>query len=706
MKKKDGKKWGKLTGSMKKSAAYWICGGILVGACGVFTLRLIDWQIINGQEYLNRANQTSVATVSLEAARGEILDVDGEPLAANETIYKIVLERAYVDRDNLNDMILTLVQLLDSRGEAWRDELPIVIDENGEYAFAEGREDDVEDLKSKEFLNMNSYASADLCMRRLISEDWYNCDETKYTKEQIRDIVSVRYSMTKENFSISTPYTFAEGISKETVAIVEENSQSLPGVAIKISTTRTYTDGTLAPHIIGSIGVISQEEYDQLKDEGYAYNSRLGKNGVEGAFESYLRGQDGTQVIELTKTGAVASSTIKEQPVPGNTVFTTLDSNLQRVANESLARNIQAAREAGEQRVEATGETQQGEDCVAGAAVVLSVKDFSVLAASTYPTYDLDLYSSDSSYYTSLLQDSTNPLFNRAFNGAFMPGSAFKPAVALAALEEGTINASTHITCNHVYTALGPTYQPRCLGTHGSIEVITALQKSCNIFFYETGRQLGIQNIDSYAQALGLGVKTGIELTETEGTLASPENRTAAGGVWNPGDVVQAAIGQSDNSFSPLQLATYCATIANNGTRLQTHLIRKITDYNQETVIMENDPENPTVVEQLEVSPENLQIVKEGMLAVCEPGGTAASVFSNYGITIAAKTGTAENPPHSDNLTFIAYGPYEDPEIAVAVVLEYGGSGTYAMNVAKDIFDAYFAEELGGENAASDAQPA
>lgn len=302
--------------------------------------------------------------------------------------------------------------------------------------------------------------------------------------------------------------------------------------------------------------------------------------------------------------------------------------------------------------------------------------------------YDLGLAASDRDYYVSLLSDTARPMFNRAFNGSFTPGSVFKPMVAAAALQEGTITPSTSVVCTGVYD-FDRTYRPKCLGQHGSVSLNQAITKSCNVYFYEVGRLLGIENIDAYAKEFGLGQKTGIELSESAGSLASPEARADAGGIWYPGDVIQAAIGQSDNTFTPLQLATYCATIANNGTRLQTHLIRKITNYNQDEVISEKNPDSPVVVEQVPVSQENLKLVQAGMRSVCSTEGTGRT-FANYGVAIAAKTGTAEIPGHSDNVTFIGYAPYDKPEIAVAVVLEYGSRGTYSMAVARDIFDAYF----------------
>lgn len=658
---------------------YAILGSIVVVCMGIFIYRLIDWQLINGEIYVEAADRTYVSTVNLTAARGEIVDTNGNPLAANKTGYAIVLDQTYLDGENQNETIHNLIQLMKQRGEPWIDEMPIVINSSGQYEFIADKEAEINEMKGKNFLNLNSYATAEMCMQQLT--ELY--DVTGYSPEDTRDICSVCYSMTRMMFSISNPYTFAENVSKETAAIIQERSASLAGVTIQINTVRQYDDGMLAPQLIGTVGLLDTEEYEEKKESGYAYNDKIGKSGIESAFEEQLRGKDGTKVVEMNADGTVSSDQITEQPIPGNTVYTTLDINLQKVANQSLENNVKQAQRAGA----STAVQNDGEDCVGGAAVVLNVKDFSILAAASYPNYDLNQFLENDDYRIAVSTDEINkPLINRAFNGDYVPGSVFKPLVACAALQEGTITANTRITCNHVYGFYAPSYTPTCLGYHGSINLNRALQASCNIFFYDTGRMLGIESLDLYAHQFGLGQETGVEIGESAGSLASPEQRTANGGVWQAGDVIQAAIGQSDNAFTPLQLATYCATIANNGTRYKTHLVKQVTNYSRDQVIMEMQPE---VKEQVAVSEENLKIVQNGMRSVAQ-GGTASSVFSNYGVAVACKTGTAENPGHSDNTVFIAYAPYDDPEIAVAVVLEYGSRGAYSMGVAKDIFDAYF----------------
>ena len=653
---------------------------VLAAVMTVYGLRLADWQILNGSSWLETANKSTSAQVTMDAARGEILDVNGLSLAVNKTGYAIVFDKAYMPNGTANKTIAQLISLLTQRGEKWTDILPIKLNAKGAYEFIAGEEKEISTLKSKDYLHMNPYATADECMTELVKK----YEVKGYSPAETRNIVSVRYNMTKSAFGLSSPYTFAEDVSKDTIAIISENSQQLPGATAKVTTTRQYPNGNLLPHIVGYVGAISQEEYDQLHTKGYALNDRLGKSGIEQAFESKLRGTDGEKSVETTTTGSVADETVTKAPVSGDTVYLTINSNLQKVLNASLAKNIQDTQAYGKQLCAQNYKgmsSQHGEDCVAGAAVVLRVKDFAVLAASTYPTYDLSEYLSDTNYYTSLIQNKEKPLINRAFNGIFTPGSVVKPYVALTALQEKAITTSTRIEGNSVYRRF-PNLPLGSIGNYGMITANFAIQKSSNSFFYEVGYRTGIKNLNLYAKHFGLGVKTGIELSESAGVLAGPAEK----GAWYDADTVEAAVGQSDNQFTPLQLATYVATIANNGNRLKPHLISKITDYARKTVISQSSPE---IVDNIGVSQSYLDYVKEAMRRVATDG-TASSMFKNYGISIAAKTGTAVLTPHSDNVTFVGFAPFDNPEIAVAVVLEHGATSKYSLTVAKDIFDAYF----------------
>lgn len=656
----------------KKVTGRWIITlAFVVIIISVYTLRLIDWQLINGKMYLETANTSHTYTVPIETKRGEILDANGVDLAINVTGHKIVFDRLYLKEGTENDIILQLIAIMQQKGEKWIDVLPIELSADGGFSFISGKEKEVEELKK--ILKLNSYTTAQNCMDQMAEK--YGC--TGLSNAQLRMVCSVRYNMTKSGYdtSMTMPYTFADDISDEMVAIISEKSQQMPGVDIRNSSIRKYVNGTIAPHIVGTIGKLSQEEYEELKDS-YRLDEMIGKSGVEAAMEKYLRGTNGQKKIEATPGGSELNVIEKQNASPGNTVYLTIDAKLQQVANKSLAENVESAK-------------KRYSDCKSGSVVVLDVNDFSVIAAGTYPTYDLGKYVDDNAYYNQIVSDDVyTPLVNRAFNGAFTPGSIYKPVVACAALEERAISDHDGILCTGRYNYYASSgFYIGCMGVHGDIAVRNALAKSCNVFFSEAGRRLGIEALDLYAKRFGLGVKTGVEVYESKGVLAGPEFSKSVGSHWYEGNTSQAAIGQSDNMFTPLQLATYTAVIANGGNRYKTHVVRKIMDYTRKNVVFENNPETPEFVENVGVSQENLQIVREGMRSVVT-NGTATS-FAAYPVEIAAKTGTAENNG-SDHTTFICYAPFDKPKIAIAVVLEHGGAGIFSMDVARDILDAYF----------------
>lgn len=666
--------------ALKKYGRIGICVLVVLAVLVVFEFRLLQWQLVDYQEYKEDSEQTGSLYVKLEAARGEILDKDGNSLAGNVTVYNVVMNALTMDSDR-NPAILAALNLFREKEVSWIDKLPIGFDEKGNYVFLENKESEIKYLKSSSFLNISEDATADECMELLIER--YRC--SSYSREDARDIISVRYNMTKTQFSLSMPYVMAEDVTMDVVEIVNEKFDEMHGVEIRVSSERYYANGDLAPHIVGTLGLINADQYKAYEEagktyssnnvSGYAYNDYIGQSGIEKYFEEYLRGENGKEIINLDSNGSIISTEITEKMEPGNTVYLTLDSELQKVANESLERNVTLA-------------SKEYEDCVAGAVVVLDVETFGVLAASSYPGYDIGLYQSDASYYYSLIEDETRPLFNRAFDGMFTPGSVFKPLVAISALNEGIIDNSSIVTCTGVYDFYNEENPSTCLGVHEDLNVYSALKKSCNVFFYDVGRRVTIDTIGVYADLFGLGSKTGIEISETSGIMSGKEEYLLNHGTsWVDGLTIQASIGQCDSMFSPLQLATYCATIANDGVRLQTHLLSKVTDYSGENIIKEY---SPVVKKNIDISPDALKIVQYSMSTVSEQGGTAYSVFGDYGIKIAAKTGTAEVPGHTDNTVFIAYAPYDNPEIAVAVVIEYGKDGLYSQSVAKDIFDMYF----------------
>lgn len=659
-----------------------VCALLTVAIFVSFGVRLFSWQIIRSDDYQDDALSSATYTVTTDASRGEILDRNGKELVVNDAGYMIIFNKLYMKEGTENEVIHKLVGLMDIRRETWIDALPIYIDENGVYQFKENCDATIDFIKSKSMLDMNRYATAEDCMAEF--EKRFELEGSELSKKEKRDVISVRYNMEFKGYTNSTPYRFAENISRDMVAIILENSQGFPGVECASTFVRYCNNGDLLPHIIGSVGAISREEYDELKDEGYTLDDIIGKSGVESAMEPYLKGVDGEKRVTKTSDGAIVDEVETVKAVPGNTIYLTIDSNLQKATNQALAKNVTAA-------------GKEFSDCIAGAAVMIDVSDFSVLACSTYPTFDQQKYSEDEDYYDKLISDPTLPLFDRALTGNFIVGSTFKPCVAAAGLEEGVVSKTSTIYCKQNYDYY-KTDIIRCLGFHSDETVEDALRDSCNCYFAECGRRLGIEKIDFYAERFGLGVNTGIELYESRGILAGRDSET-----WFEGNTCQAAIGQSDNAFTPIQLATYAATIANDGVRLRTHFVDQITDYTKKEVILDNSLQ-PEVVETVGVSTENMQTVKSGMRKVVT-SGTAKDVFGKYRVNVAAKTGTAENIG-TDNVTFIAFAPYENPEVAVAVVIEHGGKGTYSMNTAKAMLDAYFGSKDKGKVASSGQAPA
>lgn len=655
-----------------------ICIVLVVFIFALFFARLFNWQIIHGEEYQQLSKQSTSYIETSDAMRGEILLKDGTPLAVNNTKYNIVLNKIYMKDKETNSVIMTLIDLCDRCNAKYKDVLPILIDDDT-FKFDAGFEGDVEYLQSPWMLNNTNLNNADEIMKELIER--YDAKDIE-DKELQRKVVSVRYNMEKEGYSFSTVYIFAEDVDENTVAVVSERTQSIPSVEIRTVGERVIKNGELIPHLVGVVGSLSEEDYESHKDEGYALNDKIGKFGLEASLENYLRGKSGERSITKDYKGNIVSVSDTVDAHPGDTVYLTIDKNIQEVANYSLAYNIEKARKAGESAA-GNNDSRVGEDCYCGGAVMLSVKDFSVLACATCPSYDLSKYY-DPDYNEELYEDEHTPLYSRATDGAFAPGSSFKPCVALAALQEDVISPDTEITCTGAYTYYDD-FSIKC-GSHGTTTLHNALAASCNYYFAEVGRRTGITPIYLYAEKLGLGVNTGIEVYENTGILAGRDSES-----FYPGNTCQAAIGQSDNAFTPMQLATYVATIANYGVRYRTHLVNKIVSYDRSETVLYNDPDKPEIVDDVEIDKDYMNEVQSGMRAVCT-SGTAAANVSSYSENIAGKTGTAENAG-SDHCVFVCYAPYEDPEVAVAVVLEHGALTKYPEYVAMDMMDAYFKDK-------------
>lgn len=629
----------------------------------IFFGRTFHLQVLDSERYVAQAAGITTITAPIQAARGEILDYYGRPIATNREGYNIVFNYANINKTTINDVIKSLIALLGKH--AWEDDLPL--DAKKPYAFTEDSETAIS--RMLDLLELAHYATAENCFDALIKR--YSLEDRE--KKEQRQIMGVRYTMERAGFSVSAPFTFAEDVSSEIMTKISENTYYAEnGVAIEIASFREYDNASVAPHIIGTVGPIYAEDWEKLKEKGYSYNDKVGKSGIELACEEDLRGTDGIITYQVNSKGKILSSEITKEPVAGHTIRLTIDKTIQISAQNALMDTIK----------------QLNSDSIyvnAGAAVAVNVKTGGVLASVNCPTYTYEQLEND---YESIQNNPYSPMFDRAFSGTYPPGSTFKPAVACAALQEGVITSGESITCTGTYRYFKD-YQPHCMHVHGGISLINALSKSCNYYFFETGRRLGISKMNSYCEALGLGVKTGIEISESKGTLAGPGSRAE----WYDGYTIAAAIGQSDNAFTPLQLAAYTATIANSGVRYKTTLIDKVMSYNQEEIIRQS---KPTVAAKVKLDESVINTVKKGMLSVTEDG-TGSRVFKDYPITVGGKTGTAQTTRGADHTVFIAFAPYDDPEIAVAVIIEHGKFGSYSGGLLKAIFNAYFFTEL--ENA-------
>ncbi len=650
-------------------------GGLVLLVFLVFAVRLYDIQVTDHETYRTLARESQELTLPIAAARGEILDRYRRPMAANEAAYEVVFDPVWFPKTNerQNAVIAALCELLDERGDTWNDTLPISF--SVPYTFSPSRESVTAALKTT--LRLSESATAEECMEALVNRFGL----TSYSPVEQRRLAGVRYEMTVRQFSPRRSYVFAGAVAKETGYRISENTDVFEGVTVQTAARRDYTAGAAAVHLLGTVGPIYAEEYAALKAQGYALNDTLGKSGAEAAFEPYLRGVAGRRVLLKNNQGAVVEAVEEAPPVPGDTVVLTLDMALQKAAGEALDTTIQALR-----KLPATSGGRflnNGHDAASGAVVVLDVADGGVLAAASWPGYDPATYRDA---YASLLNDTDRPLFNRALNGTFACGSTMKPAVALAALTEGAIAPATTVSCGGRYNRFAASgLILHCMGRHGRLNAAGALQRSCNIFFYDIAEKVGIDAMNRYAALFGLGQKTGVEIGESLGVLAGPAFREAAGGRWTAADTAGAAIGQSDNLFTPIQLAAYAMTLANDGVRYKTHLLHSRLSYDgwvKETY-------TPQTAAAADLSAEAVETVREGMTAVATRG-TAAAYFRRTPYTVACKTGTAQvASSRSDHGVFIAYAPAKAPRVAIAVVVENGTSAA-SLRVARAVLDAYF----------------
>ena len=655
-----------------------------------FSLKLYHLQIIETGGQTNNISTFETRT-RVKAARGNILDTNGNILVTNRASYDLVVNHFVLTSSATpNDTLYQLVQLCKERKIEYTDRLPIT--KNVPYRYT------LEDYNTtwqsyfQTFLlerdNIDSDISAPLLMEKL--KQSYSIPE-EWSEQDARLVLGLRYELSLRHYvGTLSNYVFMSDVDSDTLAAVME--LNIPGMNVEATTVRQYNTG-YASHILGYVGAMNAKQWETYKEKDYSMDALVGQSGLEQAFEEYLHGIDGTRVDVVTKSGKLLRSYYETEPQAGKNVQVSIDLKLQAVAEESLATTVENLRNP------EINNSEDGRDAGGAAAVAMDIKTGQVLVCASYPTYDLATLFDN---YTTLLKDEGDPLFNRALQGAYPPGSTYKMSMVVAAIDAGEISPNTYIEDKGIFTKYAG-FSPKCLRysssgkTHGSIDCTEALKVSCNYFFYVLGDRMKLEDIDNTAKGLGLGEPTGVELYEAVGYRANKETKAklnpSENASWVHGDQILAAIGQSENKFTPMQLCTYVSTLVNQGTRNKATFLDRVVSSDYRSVFLENTVQ---VLSTMDMSDEAHAAVAEGMRKVANvSGGTAYKIFKDYPITVCAKTGTAQTgiKDASDNGAFVCYAPAEDPQIAVVIYGEKAGHGSSMGEVARNILDSYF--ELG-----------
>lgn len=681
-------------------------GAVFLTVILIYAVKLVNVQI-TGQDYYKtgKAIVYTERTVPLFAERGEIFDRNGVALITNRYSYSVCFDAGTFPKGNAeaNALVLETIASGEAAGAVFERPEALFTRDGDEWHFAcdltNGRGKRLARLLTELGLGdePEPTASAQTLLVRYGIAEMERDDRGKIKKDgaliflygeaDAMLLFDVRLDMALSDFSQKLPYTVLEQASVDLIAELREGR--VRGILTKSVAERHYEIPGLASHILGRVGKIQAKDAEYYTEKGYPLDAMVGTSGAELAFEDYLRGRDGTLVIVEDSMGNVVDTYVKEEPSPGCDVYLTLDAKLQALSEQSLSDNIKYI----VANAIESGKELSGEDADAGAVAVINVKSGEVLALASNPTYDLATFSED---YETLKDDPKTPMLNRALLGTYTPGSTFKVGVAVAALMEGVISPYTIINATGVYRYYEDSgFTPRCWinlnygGSHGPINVTEAIQVSCNYFFYEVGRLLTISRMNDYCKSYGLGQSTGIELPESTGILAGPDYRAEAGlGAWSPGDTVQAAIGQIENSFTPLQISVYISTLLNRGTRIGAHILKEVREYGSDEPIYTAPV---TVMSEKPLSDDVIALVKNAMKNVTEDTGSAARLFQNYPLSVGGKTGTAQVvATQSDNAVFTAFAPFDDPEIVATCVIEKGAGGTDAGFSVRDIFSYYF----------------
>jgi len=656
---------------------------------------LFNVQVVNGKDYLTSSSYTIVENETVETVRGSILDSNGKVLVDNQQVYNIVLDLDLMGKDR-NRILFELLELCRTYGVEWNDSLPIADtapwvytkDINSVFSY-EIKADDGTVTRAntllgslskrmkwigssnKEILPANDLVTA-MCLSYGLIED-----KTDPVTEELRDVLGVLYELYIRKYEYTySSYTFARNLDIEFITVIKEHG--LSGVEIVSTTARRYATDNAA-HILGPVALIDSNDWPIYKELGYPMNAYVGKGGVELSFESWLHGSAGVRRTETDEHGNIISQDWAVEPAPGNNVTLTIDSTVQAATEELLADFVNSL-----------------EEPAGAAAVMLDVSNGGVISMASYPTYSMSTYTQD---YSELLAAEYSPLFNRATHGLYAPGSTFKPLTAIAALTQGVINTTSTVYCGGVYDYYSDVgYSPVCWihtmfnSRHGDEAVSKAITDSCNIFFYDVGRRLGIRELVRYATMFGLGQKTGIEIGEYQGTVAGPESAATLGLQWYGGDTLPAAIGQGNHQFTPVQLANYIATLVNGGTHYQVHLLKNVKSFDFRKTVYEYEP---VVKDFIDISPSALAAVKKGMYDLSKTN-SMRPYFSTLPVEVGCKTGTAE-VAGSDiaNAVFVCFAPYDNPEVALCIVAEKGDSGGSLASVAAGMLAQYFSSDRG-----------
>ena len=659
---------------------------ILVYIVGiVLIVQLFNLQIVNGKEYRETSNTRLSRETVIKAARGSIKDRTGNLLVTTKMGFNIELYKTKINTTTLNKTILNTIKILENNNDKYINNLPISIE-----PFKFTIDDEESQVNWKKENDIKEDATPEQCFYEL--KEKYKIEQDNILEAY--KIMVVRYEISRNGYSSIRPVTIAKDVSRESAVKLGEQSIYFPGISATNEPMVSYPSGSLASHILGYVGNITETELDGREDT-YGINDVIGKVGIQYVFEEYLRGKDGIKQLDMSVDGTITDEYITQEAVAGSDVILTIDANLQAATEKALANNIKKI---------ASGGFSKRSDAKAGAAVVMNVKTGEILAMASSPDYEPELFVNGISQKKLDEYNKGDNIFNRAISGVYAPGSTFKMITAIAGLETGVITPTEKINDIGVYKKA---HEPACWiwnsygMSHGWLNVTEAITHSCNYFFYEVGYRATIDNIAKYAKYYGLGEKTNVELPmEEKGIVATRDKAKERGDEWQIGETLSAAIGQSYNSYTPIQMAKYISMLANGGEPIDVTIVKSINDVNGNQVSKEDITKfvnaklglTKEKKENLNIKKENIDAILKGMKGVTsEEGGTAYSTFANFNIELGGKTGSAQTDVQGKiNGWFVGFAPYEEPEIAVVVLVENAGSGSYTAEVARDILQEYF----------------